>query len=398
MITFYNPGEIDIRLVTTLGVNVKESYNPIGYFGTGLKYALAVLLRERQEIEVWSGSKCYEFSTVREQIRGKEFEFVEMTCEGEVQRLGFTTELGKNWTLENAYRELYSNAVDEGGSVSASADAPAPANGRTVIRISGDRFHDVWLRRDEIVLNPERKPLWEGPHGAIYYGKTNVVYYHGLAAYKSTRPMMHTYDLQMQLKLTEDRTLGGFDVDYEIQRLLGECKDKEILRNAYCGKEQMEAQSSYVILAECEEFCEVIGELIKSHPLELTPQVLHTYRTARPEQIEHKEISLTQEQFRELSAAINFWLALGFPVDDYRIAVAEDLGKNVLARAEHGASPTIWLSLECFKQRVLREALLEEYFHLRDGVGDYTLEMQNLLFKTIVELGEKVGGGQADAN
>lgn len=41
MLTFHNPGELDPRLITTFGVSIKESTNPIGYFGTGLKYALA---------------------------------------------------------------------------------------------------------------------------------------------------------------------------------------------------------------------------------------------------------------------------------------------------------------------------------------------------------------------
>ena len=39
MIVFENAGEIDPRLFALIGVNVKESENAIGFFGTGLKYA-----------------------------------------------------------------------------------------------------------------------------------------------------------------------------------------------------------------------------------------------------------------------------------------------------------------------------------------------------------------------
>src|ERR1700733_12022356 len=45
MIVFENYGEIEIDAITTFGVSVKEGPNPIGFFGTGLKYAVAVLLR-----------------------------------------------------------------------------------------------------------------------------------------------------------------------------------------------------------------------------------------------------------------------------------------------------------------------------------------------------------------
>ncbi|HEX4610447.1 MAG TPA: hypothetical protein VH092_19815, partial [Urbifossiella sp.] len=43
-LVFSNPGAIDINLVKLLGVSVKDSDNAIGFFGTGMKYALACTL------------------------------------------------------------------------------------------------------------------------------------------------------------------------------------------------------------------------------------------------------------------------------------------------------------------------------------------------------------------
>jgi len=43
MIVFENQGEIDLIAFTPFGVNTKETDSPIGFFGTGLKYATAVL-------------------------------------------------------------------------------------------------------------------------------------------------------------------------------------------------------------------------------------------------------------------------------------------------------------------------------------------------------------------
>ena len=45
-VAFRTPGLIPIEAFTSTGVNVKIHDNPIGHFGTGLKYAVAVLLRE----------------------------------------------------------------------------------------------------------------------------------------------------------------------------------------------------------------------------------------------------------------------------------------------------------------------------------------------------------------
>ena len=47
------PGLIDLHGITTFGVCAKpEAENPIGYFGTGLKYALAFFLGEGLKLEL----------------------------------------------------------------------------------------------------------------------------------------------------------------------------------------------------------------------------------------------------------------------------------------------------------------------------------------------------------
>jgi len=55
-IAFQNDGELDLRLMATFGCSVKETNNPIGFFGTGLKYALAVLLRTGHKVTVHLGT------------------------------------------------------------------------------------------------------------------------------------------------------------------------------------------------------------------------------------------------------------------------------------------------------------------------------------------------------
>lgn len=109
MIIFKNKGAIDVRAIKILGVSVKKD-NAIGFFGTGLKYAIAICLREGCPLSIWSGGEEYSFTTKKVAITGQDFDVVCMNGE----ELGFTTELGKTWKLWQAFRELYCNCTDEG--------------------------------------------------------------------------------------------------------------------------------------------------------------------------------------------------------------------------------------------------------------------------------------------
>lgn len=113
MIVFETNGEIDVAAITTFGVSVKVGDNPIGMFGTGLKYGVAVLLRTGHRVTGFIGEEPIEFSTRRQLIRGRAFEVVELRRgDGQPESAGFTTDLGKTWQVWMAYRELYCNARD----------------------------------------------------------------------------------------------------------------------------------------------------------------------------------------------------------------------------------------------------------------------------------------------
>ena len=77
-VCFVNRGTIDPRSITTFGVNSKEGGNPIGFFGTGLKYAIAVLLRLGHEVTLYSDAKKYVFGVEETKIRNDQFRIVTM--------------------------------------------------------------------------------------------------------------------------------------------------------------------------------------------------------------------------------------------------------------------------------------------------------------------------------
>jgi len=62
MIIHETPGLLDTRSFTTFGINAKpNAKSPIGMFGTGLKYSIAVLMRQALKVTVWIGDQPYEF-------------------------------------------------------------------------------------------------------------------------------------------------------------------------------------------------------------------------------------------------------------------------------------------------------------------------------------------------
>lgn len=152
-VVFRNRGLIDTRAITTFGISAKDpsNANPIGYFGTDLKYAIAVLLRRQIPITIMSGLEVLRFEVRSDVVRSKPFEMVCMNG----NPIGFTTDLGKNWELWQAFRELYSNCIDEFGKTEAEGYFPEPLHGVTQIVVESDMFVELFVNRSEN-LHPRR--------------------------------------------------------------------------------------------------------------------------------------------------------------------------------------------------------------------------------------------------
>ena len=136
-IIFENPGTLDLRALTVMGLNAKENANPIGYFGTGFKYGIAIALRNGCSVLIQNGTGPDQLVTrVEQEFRGKKY----MSLWLEDRELPFTTELGKNWYLWQAYREFKSNCDDEGGKIWLDTTIPMRENNKTRVIVSERRF------------------------------------------------------------------------------------------------------------------------------------------------------------------------------------------------------------------------------------------------------------------
>jgi phosphotransferase system IIA component len=218
MIVFKNPGLIDIKAAMTHGVSAKEGENPIGIFGTGLKYAIAVILRDGGSISIWRGNREYKFERRKKVFRGKEFNLITMNGVD----TNFTDRMGLNWLPWMAYRELWSNAKDENGFVLASDDVflgaalndrLKPERGFTTIAVDCASIKAAHMQRTNIILDSPAD--FTTDRLAVHPGDSQFVFYKGIRVHefekqasdgKQTKTMF-TYNLLGAQALTEDRTL-----------------------------------------------------------------------------------------------------------------------------------------------------------------------------------------------
>jgi len=229
MICFYNNSVIDPAVIHTMGVCVKETDSPIGYFGTGLKFALATLLRNNFEVALIRDGSRSTFKTRTTEIRGQGFNVVHWGN----TRLGFTTDLGRNWEPWQAFRELASNAIDEGGDFA--IDGCAPAGAGTIFIVTGEGVEELQEQVAGVFLERDREPLYRTPDLEVYAGDSKCIYYRGVRAYDLKHSSAFTYNILGTCALTEDRTLKyDHQVRYAIEEMFLDCDSKEIVKAVVC--------------------------------------------------------------------------------------------------------------------------------------------------------------------
>lgn len=394
---FENPGEIDVRAVTTLGVCVKETENPIGQFGTGLKYAIAVLLRTGHDVAVFSGVNEYRFGVAPTEIRGETFDVVTMND----APLGFTTALGAGWETWMAYRELVCNALDESGETRVSHGPVSGTPGTTRVVVDGDALLDVHARRRDYFFDPAAL-VYENEHVQVARGPSDAVFYRGVrvGTPPGGRPALYRYNILDRIDLTEDRTVRhDFDVHRAIGDLLVTCDDPIVIHTIATAGHNFYEGRGYFTLARQEPaqtFMREVATLMRDRPTDVaaeTASVFRKHEDARTPSVEPRPWKMDSVARRTLARAVGFCERIGYDVDRHEMRVVEKLGDRVHARATR-ETDTIHLAREAFGSgaKHLVGVLIEEHFHLVHGYGDCTREMQNHLVDELVSMAERAVG------
>lgn len=173
-IVFQNEGILSLIDLTTMGDSSKrEDSTKIGKFDSGLKYAISILYRNgiiitinvsdniqyrvNSKIIISPDTKKEKEIIVIEKYLLEDvnigFEYVESI------ETSFAIQLGYEWELWMALREIYSNCLDENGKILDDSDGIG-AKGYTTIHLEGELLEPILENWDEYFISSNIEPIY----------------------------------------------------------------------------------------------------------------------------------------------------------------------------------------------------------------------------------------------
>jgi hypothetical protein len=251
-ILIQNDGEIETNSFELIGASTKRGeHGKIGFFGSGLKYSIAYMMRQGIEFRVFSGENELKFTTHPEQLKGHTFDRI---CINDTPT-SYTVTMGPTWTEDwFVLREIYCNAIDESNcQLIKETDAVNSVEGKTRIYIELTQKLQSIIDNWDRYFSDEREPFFtnedtytsfigtediEGRNKqkVIVFNKTEgVIYRKGVRCYVR-KGLLFDYHFEF-LNINEDRTaksIAGMSycIAYLIGRLINETYVKSILRTA----------------------------------------------------------------------------------------------------------------------------------------------------------------------
>lgn len=388
-IYFYNPGQLDIRGATIMGLSAKDDEQAIGRFGTGLKYAIASILRWNGAIEIETGGKKYEFRKQPIDFRGKAHDQIIMLCDGHEQQLGFTTHYGSHWEPWQIFRELYSNALDENGGVSFDREPYDRAcHASTLVTVRCAEVADIYAERNTIILPTKGEHAGSGSDLYHFSSPSNYLYYRGVRV--AQMRCLHTWNLTDGVKLTEDRSIvDSWPYTVAIRDLVQASTDRDFIRRMVTAQPPyFEAELCFNKYCETsDDFLDICEEVYRRSPKLLNESAKAVLLKKREKVSEPALVELSKMQQFQLDKARRLLRMTDLNPDAYPVEVRA-LHKNTLGQAKNN---TVILSPQLFEQgtKQVVSTWYEELLHLETGLVDCTYEMQSRLFNLLISLYEE---------
>lgn len=412
-----NDGEIDVNAFRLLGASTKENDDTkIGFFGSGIKYAIASALREGIPLKVFSGEKEVKITTKQEKMGDMTFDVIYING----KPTSLTTRMGKDWKPWFIFREFYCNALDAGGmklSVEAGAEGE---KGKTRFYIGVVPQMKAVLDGFDGFFSEKRIPFVQIGSDKVFRARAESmsVYRKGILVFRHNQKAIYDYDFG-NLDITEARTASDFDSLYAILKFWRSKATPEMVRAFIEDRESLEFATlnwslGYGNFSEAWEkalvgktvipweqsgsYIEDIAEgnaVILPHKLcvELHQQLGDKIKIRGFKQ-EKKEIELIEPDTRMkqfIEEAKTFIHNAGIKdLDIYPIYVGH-LERNVFGQAENGRIILSPFAFEHGKREVVK-TIIEEYVHCKTAASDNTRHMQESLLNMIVSAYEELQG------
>ena len=150
---FSNNGLISLLDLCSMGDSSKrDNTSSIGKYDSGLKYAIAILLRNDIKFLISSGDYEYSFAEklVTDDITGKQKNLIEIeqrhiyTDVSTYHQTGFAVNLGYDWGFWMAIRELFANCLDENGVVIFGGESEDSDSSETnIVLFAHDKLQEI---------------------------------------------------------------------------------------------------------------------------------------------------------------------------------------------------------------------------------------------------------------
>ena len=414
-----NAGILDVEALTLLGASSKrEDSTKIGMFGSGNKYALAYLLRNNYEVRIYAGKTEITLGTTEKKFRDRSFSAI--TING--AETSITTDFGKDWALWQSLRELYCNAIDEGGHKLEYVQSISPSENETHFYIKSRAEITGFVGDFDNYFSENRKVLFECEYGKILAkdgGKLNL-YRKGIRCFETDKNSIYDYDLK-DVDIDENRLAKyGWMMPSLIWNLVYQCTNKEVIKNVLFHASEHEyvecigSDFDYVNKNYMsEEFKDVLKELtlapiglsglISTEELGTTTILPNTIFKQAKTIVGNESLSTKFKVYKTgffieietdalheatLSKAKEFFFECNYSkVFNYPVIVARFTDKEILGFADE-KEQRIVLSEICMAKgvQVVIETLIEEFIHLHYDVKDETRSFQNAAITEIVSL------------
>lgn len=424
-------GEIDERAFSLLGASSKrDDKTKIGYFGSGLKFSLAFMLRKEIKFRVFSGYREILFTTAEEIFREKSFKRILVNG----KETSLTTDTASDWTHWSIIREIFSNAIDEGEASikllkNKKIEQLKPIEDFTTFYIEcNEDFNEIienWdlyfseNRSDISYQNDKNDKLFCGGEKLLVYRKGIRCHYDA-----NSKSLFH-YDLN-NIEINESRTISsewsfkynlvGFfrkndnpDVIHKILYNINKYWEKTLSWDNYSHIQFSDTWKSkigdnYLIPYENAGFWEDDIKEMKSNYIILPNSLIEALKAQFGDSIKvigddavnkgkgDKKI-LTELSKREqylLDEAVDFLKKADYKIE-FPIKVARFVRPEILGLAEN---ETIFISDKCFTmgKREIINTIIEENQHLKTGHADETRAMQTDLINLFIgEMEQRLG-------
>jgi len=397
----------------------RDDSGSIGYFGSGLKYAIAVLLREGIHFKVFSGLKEIKITTEPEEFRNQTFQVIYVNG----VKTSLTTDMGPDWKIWQAVREVFCNAIDEGDYEYGCHLVTAPTRDATTFHIDcdNDTLQEIVNNWDKY-FSLKRKTVTANKRGQVFKCMDEYVciYRKGIRCWEEQKKSLYDYNIY-DLKINESRiATSQHDLYREIRLMWTNDATPEMLRN-FCthAKETLIETHMYWQYAYGSDYGEqwltffkdkflvpiesagwFMDKVERRDSVQLPTSMVKSLKKAFPELntaldgvnelFDYRLRDFADSEQFKLKKALDFFEEVKINVD-YPINIADFKDNLIFGVADEGK---IILSGNCFSHGIREVALtiLEEMAHLDSNASDNTRAMQNYLFNQILNLLENNNG------